>query len=65
VAVDEAYSLATELQAARSDGGYRVGMVGQNMAGARIEGGDFLFVEADETPPEGVVSSPYSGAGQR
>jgi repressor LexA len=55
VAVDEAYSLATELLAARSERrGYRLRMVGQSMVGARIEDGD-LLVEEDEAPSDGAV----------
>jgi repressor LexA len=56
VAADEAYSLASELLAAR--GGrrrYLLRVVGQSMVGARIEDGDLLVVEEDEAPPDGAV----------
>jgi repressor LexA len=56
VAVDEAYSLAAELLAARSGRRrYLLRVVGQSMVGARIEDGDLLLVEEDETPPDGAV----------
>jgi repressor LexA len=56
VAVDEAYSLAAELLAARSGRRrYLLRVVGQSMVGARIEDGDLLVVEEDETPPDGAV----------
>ena len=56
VATEEAYSLASELHAAR--GGrrrYLLRVVGQSMVGARIEDGDLLVVEEDEAPPDGAV----------
>jgi repressor LexA len=56
VATEEAYSLASELLAAR--GGrrrYLLRVVGQSMVGARIEDGDLLVVEEDEAPPDGAV----------
>ena len=56
VAVDEAYSLAAELLAARSGRQrYLLRVVGQSMVGARIEDGDLLVVEEDEAPPDGAV----------
>jgi repressor LexA len=55
VAIDEAYSLAAELLAARSGRQrYLLRVVGQSMVGARIEDGD-LLVEEDEAPPDGAV----------
>lgn len=45
VAIDEAYSLAAELLASRSGKQrYLLRVVGQSMAGARIEDGDLLVV---------------------
>ena len=56
VAVDEAYSLASELLVARSGRQrYLLRVVGQSMVGARIEDGDLLVVEEDEAPPDGAV----------
>jgi repressor LexA len=56
VATDEAYSLASELLAARSGRRrYLLRVVGQSMVGARIEDGDLLVVEEDEDPPAGTV----------
>jgi repressor LexA len=56
VATDEAYSLASELLAARGGGRrYLLRVVGQSMVGARIEDGDLLVVEEDEAPPDGAV----------
>jgi repressor LexA len=56
VATDEAYSLASELLAARAGRRrYLLRVVGQSMVGARIEDGDLLVVEEDEDPPDGAV----------
>jgi repressor LexA len=56
VATDEAYSLATELLASRSGKRrYLLRVVGQSMVGARIEDGDLLVVEEDESPPDGSI----------
>jgi repressor LexA len=56
VATDEAYSLASELLAARSGRRrYLLRVVGQSMVGARIEDGDLLVIEEDEAPPDGAV----------
>jgi repressor LexA len=56
VATDEAYSLAAELLATRSGKSrYLLRVVGQSMVGARIEDGDLLVVEQDESPPDGSV----------
>jgi repressor LexA len=53
---DEAYSLASELLASRSDRRrYLLRVVGQSMMGARIEDGDLLVVEEDEAPPDGAI----------
>jgi len=56
VATDEAYSLAAELLSARSGRQrYLLRVVGQSMVGARIEDGDLLVVEEDESPPDGSI----------
>lgn len=56
VATDEAYSLAAELLASRSGKPrYLLRVVGQSMVGARIEDGDLLVVEEDESPPDGSI----------
>jgi repressor LexA len=56
VATDEAYSLAAELLAPRSGKRrYLLRVVGQSMVEARIEDGDLLVVEADESPPDGSI----------
>ena len=55
VATEEAYSLASELIAARGGRRYLLRVVGQSMVGARIEDGDLLVVEEDEAPPDGAV----------
>jgi repressor LexA len=56
VATDEAYSLAAELLASRSGKRrYLLRVVGQSMVGARIEDGDLLVVEEDESPPDGSI----------
>ena len=56
VATDEAYSLAAELLSARSGRRrYLLRVVGQSMVGARIEDGDLLVVEEDESPPDGSI----------
>ena len=56
VATDEAYSLAAELLATRSGKSrYLLRVVGQSMVGARIEDGDLLVVEQDESPPDGSI----------
>ena len=53
---DEAYSLAAELLSSRSGRRrYLLRVVGQSMTGARIEDGDLLVVEEDESPPDGMV----------
>ena len=53
---DEAYSLASELLASRSGRRrYVLWVQGNYMTGARIEEGDLLNVEEDETPPDGAV----------
>jgi repressor LexA len=56
VAMDEAYSLASELLVTRSGRRrYLLRVVGQSMVGAGIEDGDLLVVEEDEVPPDGSV----------
>jgi repressor LexA len=56
VATEEAYSLAAELLSMRSGRRrYMLRVVGQSMVGARIEDGDLLVVEEDESPPDGSV----------
>ena len=55
VATEEAYSLAAELLSARSGRRYLLRVVGQSMVGARIEDGDLLVVEEDESPPDGSI----------
>src|SRR5215218_7763086 len=56
VATDEAYSLAAELLASRSGRRrYLLRVVGRSMVGARIEDGDLLVVEEDESPPDGSI----------
>jgi repressor LexA len=56
VATDEAYSLAAELLASRSGKRrYLLRVVGQSMVGARIEDGDLLVVEEDESPSDGSI----------
>jgi repressor LexA len=56
VAMNEAYSLASELLTVRSGRRrYLLRVVGQSMVGARIEDGDLLIVEEDEAPPDGAV----------
>lgn len=53
---EEAYSLAAELLLPGSGRQrYLLRVVGQSMVGARIEDGDLLVVEEDESPPDGVV----------
>lgn len=53
---DEAYSLAAELLASRlGKRRYLLRVVGQSMTGARIEDGDLLVVEEDESPPDGEI----------
>src|ERR671932_2108310 len=53
---DEVYSLAAELLSSRSGKQrYLLRVVGQSMTGARIEDGDILVVEEDESPPDGMV----------
>ena len=53
---DEAYSLAAELLLPNPGRRrYLLRVVGQSMAGARIEDGDLLVVEEDEDPPNGTV----------
>jgi repressor LexA len=56
VATDEAYSLAAELLVSRSGRRrYLLRVVGQSMVGARIEDGDLLVVEEDESPQDGSI----------
>ena len=53
---DEAYSLASELLLSRSGRRrYVLRVQGNSMTGARIEEGDLLIVEEDESPPDGAV----------
>ena len=53
---EEAYSLAAELLSTRSGRRrYLLRVVGQSMTGARIDDGDLLVVEEDESPPDGAV----------
>jgi repressor LexA len=61
---DEAYSLASELLAARSGRRrYLLRVVGQSMVGAGMEDGDLLVVEEDEMPSEGAVVVALLGDG--
>ncbi len=56
VASDEAYSLAAELLTSRSGRRrYLLRVVGRSMVGARIEDGDLLVIEEDESPPDGSI----------
>jgi len=56
VATDEAYSLAAELLTSRSGRRrYLLRVVGRSMVGARIEDGDLLVIEEDESPPDGSI----------
>jgi repressor LexA len=53
---DDAYSLVAELLSTRiGKRRYLLRVVGQSMAGARIEDGDLLVVEEDEGPPDGEI----------
>jgi repressor LexA len=53
---NDAYSLASELLSARfGKRRYLLRVVGQSMTGARIEDGDLLVVEEDESPPDGEI----------
>src|SRR5215216_8012309 len=53
---DEAYSLAAELLASRAGRRrYLLRVVGRSMVGARIEDGDLLVVEEDESPADGSI----------
>ena len=53
---DEAYSFASELLLSRSGRRrYVLRVQGNSMTGARIEEGDLLIVEEDESPPDGAV----------
>ncbi len=62
---DEAYSLAAELLLPNSGRRrYLLRVVGQIMAGARIEDGDLLVVEEDEDPPNGTVVVALLGNGE-
>ena len=62
---DEAYSLAAELLLPNSGRRrYLLRVVGQSMAGARIEDGDLLVVEEDEDPPNGTVVVALLGNGE-
>lgn len=54
---DEAYSLAAELLISNSGRErYVLRVVGQSMVDARIEEGDLLIVEENESPSEGAVA---------
>jgi repressor LexA len=57
VALDgAAYSLTSELLSSRSGRRrYTLKVEGDSMTGARIEEGDLLVVEEDESPPDGTV----------
>lgn len=56
VATDEAYSLAAELLVSRAGRQrYLLRVVGRSMVGARIEDGDLLVVEEDESPSDGSI----------
>ena len=62
---DDAYSLAAELLGSRSvRNRYLLRVVGQSMAEARIEDGDFLVVEEDDDPPNGTVVVALLGNGE-
>ena len=62
---NEAYSLAAELLMPNSGRRrYLLRVVGQSMAGARIEDGDLLVVEEDEDPPNGTVVVALLGNGE-
>ena len=62
---DEAYSLAAELLLPNSGRRrYLLRVVGQSMAGARIEDGDLLVIEEDEDPPNGTVVVALLGNGE-
>src|SRR5918998_82746 len=62
---DEAYSLAAELLLPNPGRRrYLLRVVGQSMAGARIEDGDLLVVEEDEAPPNGTVVVALLGNGE-
>jgi repressor LexA len=62
---DEAYSLAAELLLPNSGRSrYLLRVVGQSMAGARIEDGDLLVIEEDEDPPNGTVVVALLGNGE-
>ena len=62
---DEAYSLAAELLLPNPGRRrYLLRVVGQSMAGARIEDGDLLVVEEDEDPPNGTVVVALLGNGE-
>jgi repressor LexA len=53
---DEAFPLAAELLVPRSGRGrFWLEARGDSMTGARIEEGDLLIVEEDESPPDGAV----------
>ena len=53
---DGAYSLTSELLSSRSGRRrYTLRVEGDSMTGARIEEGDLLVVEEDESPPDGAV----------
>src|SRR5215212_2771650 len=53
---DEAHSLTSQLLYSRSGGRrYALRVEGDSMTGARIEEGDLLVVEEDESPPDGEV----------
>ena len=62
---DEAYSLAAELLLPNPGRRrYLLRVVGQSMAGARIEDGDLLVIEEDENPPNGTVVVALLGNGE-
>lgn len=53
---NDAYSLAAELLSTRfGKRRYLLRVVGQSMTGSRIEDGDLLMVEEDESPPDGEI----------
>ena len=53
---DEVYSLTSELLSSHSGRRrYTLRVEGDSMTGARIEEGDLLVVEEDESPPDGTV----------
>ena len=62
---DGAYSLAAELLSpGMGKRRYLLRVVGQSMTGARIEDGDLLVVEENESPPDGTVVVALLGNGE-